>query len=229
LSEEAIRELFEFRQRVMPHRPGADVDADWSYFRSFVRAASSVLTGRDRDSIIRTSIVIAPLVENDHVFLDASYGYVDPTWRGRWEIPVAWFLLFVPFLASVPGRRLFFGGIAYPTSAVAIDRMFPPIRMMGDPGPHEPVIARRLAWLHARGGGTSGGSSWVQLATQPPPQPSWWHSFVARSPVYQRYAASNPDWHLGRGLPVVAEIRWRHLPPLLLRGLRRAALSLARR
>jgi hypothetical protein len=231
LPEETIGDLFEFRKRMMPHRPdaGVDVATDWAQFRGNVRAASWVLTGRDRDSVIRTSLVITPLVENDHVFLDASYAYVDPAWRGRWEILVAWCMLLLQFIKRISGRRLFIGGLAYPTSAVGYDRIFPPAWMMGDADPHEPVVARCLARLHARGGGTPGGPPWVPHPSQPPQQPAWWHSFAAQSPAYRRYVAANPDWHLGRLLPVVSEIRWGHLPPLLARTLRRAARRLVPR
>lgn len=221
MSEAQLRELWRFRASVMPHRADADLGEDWRVFSRFVSAARWVQLGRDRQGALRCSVVMTPVEAPDHLFLDADYGYVDLSWRGRWEVLAVWGMLIGRALVVARGRALYFGGVGYPAAAMGIEKLFPSLMLWGDAAVADPIAARHLAMMHERAGGQASGPAWVTLFTKPYEPPAWWHDHAARAPVLVRYLALNPDWRLGRGVPMIARIRARHLVDMARRAVRR--------
>ena len=230
LSEEELREMWSFRLGILALKPHVQPEEDFARFSRFCVRCTSVVRLRSADGVLCGMTVMTfhdGLFEGQpYRLLLPEYGIVDARIRGSPVVP--WFCLRIVLHAlrhmppRLPDTRVFLGGIGYPTSALLVERLFPPLWLHGE-AEAPPLVTHLLEWVreHLAGERWDPRARHVSMPTVPLPPSERWLARQRARPLYQRYVQRCPDWTQGHALPLVAPVSW-HTPL-------RVALHLLRR
>jgi hypothetical protein len=218
LSEQELREMWSFRIGILRLKPHVPPEEDFARFRRFCSRCTSVVRLRSADGVLCGIAVMSfqdGLFEGQHYrLLLPEYTVVDERLRGSPVVPWLSFRLVLHTLWHLPPRRrnirIFLGGIGYPTSALLIERFFPPVWLYGD-STAPPLITHLLKWMreHLAGERWDTQAGHVSMPTVPLPPSERWLARQQARPLYQRYVRRCPDWTQGYALPLVAPVTWR--------------------
>ncbi|HSP79041.1 MAG TPA: hypothetical protein VLQ93_10955 [Myxococcaceae bacterium] len=219
LSDQELREMWSFRIGILRLKPHVSPEEDLAGFCRFCRRCTSVLRLRSSNGELCGILVVAfqdGTYEGQHYrLLLPEYGMMDARLRGSALVPWAALRLLLYALWNMPprqpGARLFLGGVGYPTSALLVERLFPPLWLHGDEEA-PPLATHLLEWIRER---LPPSERWepearrVSMPTIPQPPSERWLARQRARPLYQRYVQRCPDWAQGYALPLVAPVSWR--------------------
>jgi hypothetical protein len=230
LSEQELREMWSLRIGILRLKPRVPPEEDFARFCRTCRRCTSVVRLRSADGVLCGITVMAfhdgTFEGQPYRLLLPEYGIVDARLRGSPVVPWLCLRIIMHALWHMPPRRrnapLFLGGIGYPTSALMLERFFPPLWLYGDaeaPG----IATHLLEWMreHLAGERWDPRARHVFMPTVPlPPSERWLARQQVRS-LYQRYVQRCPDWTQGYALPLLVPVNWRTPLHMLLHLLRR--------
>lgn len=217
--------MWSFRTGILRLKPHVSPEEDFARFRRFCGRCTSVVRLRSADGVL-CGITVASFhdgtFEGQHYrLLLPEYGIVDARLWGSPVVPWFCLRLLLHALWHMPARqrnaRLFVGGIGYPTSALMLERFFPPLWLHGDAA--APALATHLLeWIreHLAGERWEPQARHVSMPTLPLPPSERWLARQQARPLYQRYVRRCPDWTRGHALPLLAPVTWRTLPRMFL-------------
>lgn len=214
LSPDSLREMSDFRRSIMSMKPEVDLDTDHEHFAGFITRCPIVVRVRDRSGALRGTFAMhwvdgGRAGRRWRLFVP-DYAFFHPSLRGSPALPWAIFRTITLRPHLLIGREVFLGGVGYPTGALALEKVFGPIRLRSDldlDGPTREV----LDWLVTEFAGqkfdVATGRVW--MPTRPPRPSARWFERMASRPTFARYVAQCPDWLDGYGLPLVCRVRFR--------------------
>lgn len=230
LSGQELREMWSFRIGILPLKPHVPPEEDFARFARFCRGCTSVVRLRSEDGVLCGITVMSfqdgTFEGQPYRLLLPEYGIVDARLRGSPVVPWMCLRIILHALWHMPPRqrsaRIFLGGIGYPTSALMIERLFPPLWLYGDTEA-PPLATHLLEWMreHLAGERWDPQARHVSMPTVPLPPAERWLARQRARPLYQRYMQRCPDWTQGHALPLLATVTWRTPLHMALHLLRR--------